>query len=158
MKDVAGNEVEEVRGGGRRGRRWKWWILLFAVLVAAGIAAGVFCSRERGVGEQLRAIAGESGLYKEKVLGPGWYVMLVDKYKLPALRRPVEFRSQKVTDEDMAIVGRAITLREVDLRGSRISDAGMVHLKGLTKMQKLYLDNTRIGDAGLAHLSELSEL
>jgi len=114
MKEAEGNEVEEVRGGRRRGRRGKLWILLFAALVVVGIAA-VFFFRQQGLREQLRALAGESGEYREEVRGPRWYVRLADRYKLPVLKRPVEFRSQKVTDEDMAIVGRAITLREVGL-------------------------------------------
>lgn len=159
MKEAEGNEVADVRGGERRGRRGKWRIVLVAALVVAGIAAGVFFFRRQGgVGEQLRAMAGESGEYREEVRGPGWYVRLADRYKLPVLKRAVRFSSRAATDEDMAVVGRANTLRRVGLARSDISDAGMAHLEGLSKLQTLFLDKTKIGDAGVAHLSELAEL
>jgi hypothetical protein len=135
--------------------------VLVAALVATllvGAIAAVFCFRQQGLGEQLRAMAGASGEYGEEARGPGWYVKLARKYKLPVLRQPLVFCSRTMTDEDMAVLGRANTLGLVGLTGSEISDAGMAHLKGLTKLQILHLDNTRIGDAGLAHLSELSEL
>ncbi|MCK4293675.1 MAG: hypothetical protein KAY65_10795 [Planctomycetes bacterium] len=167
MKDAEGNEVEEVQGGERRGRRGKWRIVLFAALVVAVIAA-VFCFRGQGVGEQLRALAAEDppndgahglgGFYQENPLGPRWYVNLAQKYKLPLLKRPFAFCSRAVTDEDMPVVARANTLRMLGLRDSEISDAGMAHLEGLTKLQGLGLSNTDIGDAGLAHLSELTKL
>jgi len=158
MKDAEGNEVGEVRGGGRRGCRWKWWIVLFAVLLV-GAMPGVFCFRQQRLDEQLRALAGgHGGTYYEGARGPGWYVKLARKYKLPRLRQPLGFYSRTMTDEDMAVLGRANTLRVVGLTGSEISDAGMAHLKGLTKLQSLHLDNTKIGGAGLAHLSELTEL
>src|SRR4030042_452802 len=114
MKEAEVNEVEEVQGAERRGRRGKLWILLFAALVVVGIAA-VFFFRQQGLREQLRALAGESGEYREEVRGPGWYVRLADRYKLPVLKRPVIFSSRTVTDEDMAVVGRANTLLTVDL-------------------------------------------
>ncbi|HLB75219.1 MAG TPA: hypothetical protein VJJ98_14455, partial [Sedimentisphaerales bacterium] len=152
MKEAEGNEAEH------RGRRWKWPIVLFPVLVMAAIAT-VFFFRGQGVGEQLRAMAAEgAAAYQEEVRGPGWYVKLAEKYKLPAMRRPVRFSSRTVTDEDMAVVGRADTLLAVDLYGSKISDAGMAHLAGLTKLQTLLLTNTKIGDAGLAHLAGLTKM
>jgi len=158
MKAAEGNEVEEVRGGEHRGRGGKWRILLFVVLFVAAMA-GVFCFMRQGVGEQLRALAGEeAGAYYEGARGPGWYVKLARKYKLPVLSQPLGFYSRTMTDEDMAVVGRATTLRVVGLTGSEISDAGMAYLRGLTKLQTLHLDSTEIGDAGLAHLSELTEL
>jgi len=164
MKDVAGNEVEEVRGAQRRGCRWKWRIVLFAALVVALLAAllvpptpAVFWQQR--LNKQLRALADKNGgEYREEVRGPGWYLKLAEEYKLPVLRVPVIFGSDTVTDEDMAVVGRAITLREVDLRGSRISDAGMVHLSELTELSGLYLNNTQVTDAGLVHLKKLKNL
>lgn len=158
MNEAEVNEVGQVRGAGRRGCGGKLRILLVMVL-GVGAIAGVFYFRGPGVGEQLRALADEPPvIYREEVRGPGWYVKLANKYNLPALKRPVSFVSWTMNDEDMAVVGRATTLRDVDLGGSEITNAGMAHLEGLTKLQRLTLEDTRIGDAGLAHLSELTEL
>lgn len=175
MKEAERNEVEEVRGGERCGRGGKWRIVLFAALGATllvGAIAAVFFFRQQRLGEQLRALAAEDppnggayngggykgGFYQENALGPGWYVKLADKYKLPVLKRPFALFSRAVTNEDMAVVGRANTLRMVGLRDSEISDAGMAHLQGLTKLQGLGLSSTKIGDPGLAHLSGLTDL
>jgi len=158
MKEAEGNEVEEVRGSERGGRRGKWRILLVVVLVVGAIAA-VFYFRGPGIGEQLRDLADErGGDYYPGARGPGWYVKLAHKYKLPLLRQPLGFYSRTMSDEDMAVLGRAYSLDGVGLTGSEISDVGMAHLKGLTKLQTLDLESTEIGDAGLAHLSELTEL
>lgn len=157
MKEAEGNEVGEVRRGESHGHRGKWRIVLFAALVVAAMA-WVFCFRQQGLREQLRAMAGESGVYHEEVRGPRWYVKLAEKYKLPIVRRPSFFRSATVTDEDMAVIGRANTLREVWLLDSHVSDAGLAHLAGLRKLQYLTLYGDKFGDAGLAHLSELTEL
>ena len=160
MNEADGNEVEAVRGGEGCGRGVKWGIVLFAGLAAilvVGAVAAVFCLWHNALGERLRGMAGESGFYGEEILGPRLYEKVVDRYRLPALRRPVMFYSQTATDEDLAIVGRAATLLDVQL-GAEISDAGLAHLKGLPKLQSLLLNDTGIGDAGLAHLSELTEL
>jgi hypothetical protein len=158
MKEVEGNEVEETQGAEHRGRRGKWWILLVVVLALAAIA-GVFCFRDQGLREQLRALASEGQRgYLEEAWGPGWYVRLADKYELPVLKRPVVFHLDKATDEDMAVLGRAHTLRDVVLTDPEISDAGLAHLAGLRKLQALVLHGDKIGDAGLSHLSELTEL
>ena len=126
MKEAKSSEVEKPQGPKHRGRRRWWRILLVAVLVMAGIAA-VFCFRGPGLSEQLRALAGESGQYQEEVRGPRWYVKLAYKYKLPTLKRPVTFCSSlPLTDEDMAVVGRAITLRQVDLYGPEVIDGQLI--------------------------------
>jgi len=132
---------------------------LLVVVLVVGVMAWVFFFRQQGLREQLRALAskGQRG-YLEEAWGPGWYVKLAEKYKLPLLKRPVVFCGDKATDEDMAVVGRAHTLREVTLTDPQISDAGLAHLAGLTKLQELVLHGEKIGDADVAHLSELTEL
>ena len=155
MNEADGNDVGEVRGRGG-----KLWILLVVALVVGAIV-GVFCFRGQGQGlrEQLRALANKGARgYREEVLGPEWYVRLTEKYKLPAVRRPVTFSSHTVADEDMAVVGKAHTLRDVTLTGPEMSDAGLAHLADLRKLQELVLYGDKIGDAGLSHLSELTEL
>jgi len=156
MKEAEGNEVGEVRVGEGRGRWGKLWIFLVLVL---GAIAAVFFFRQQGLREQLMALADEGARgYREEAWGPGWYVRLADKYNLPVVRRPVTFSSHTVTDADMAVVGRAHTLRDVTLAGPEMSDAGLAHLAGLRKLQELVLYGDKIGDAGLSHLSELTEL
>jgi len=150
------DEAEQMQAAKRHGGKWR--VLLIAVLVAAAIAA-VFYFKQPGLDKQLRVLAsGRGGLYKEEVRGPGWYVKLAEKYKLPVLKRPDMFQSQMVTDEDMAVVGKANSLRVVVLHNSEISDAGLAYLEGLTKLKHLDLCNTKIGNAGLVHLKKLKNL
>lgn len=189
MKEAEGQNVEQAQDLDRRKRHRKWWILVFVVLVVGVVAMGVLWFRQQRVAEQLKAMADtDRWAYREEVRGPGWYVKLVDEYHLPALRRPVKFRSQAVSYEDLLVVGRANTLRDVALRGPGINDAGLVHLEGLaqlcgfrdlyfldvsstgvtdcglvhlkclTKLEQLLLYKTRISDSGLAHLSGLTKL
>jgi len=156
MKEAEGQNVEQTQGPKRPRRRGKLWIVLVVVLVVGAIA-GLFFFRHNALGEELRAMAGESGFYGEEILGPRLYEKVVKRYKLPAPRRPVMFYCETATDADLAIVGRAATLRDVQF-GAEISDGGLRHLKDLTKLQSVLLNDTRIGDAGLAHLSGLTEL
>jgi len=74
-------------------------------------------------------MAGNSGLYKEEVLGPGWYGKLADKYGLPARRQPVRFFSQRVTDEGLAHLKPLRGLRVLDLSGTRVTSEGVAGLQ-----------------------------
>lgn len=133
MKEAEKRNAEQIAAK-RHGRTGlKWLVLPLAVLAVGVVAAGVSRFRQQEVREQLTALAleGKPGWgYKEGVRGPRWYVKLAGKLKLPVPMRPVAFRSQIVTDEDMAIVGRANTLSRVALTDSPISDACMTHFPG----------------------------
>ncbi|MHC4743679.1 MAG: hypothetical protein ACYS8Z_17320, partial [Planctomycetota bacterium] len=125
MRKSEEHKAEDVRGAKHRKRlQWKFWILPVGVLVL-GLIAGERYFRRKGLADRLRVMAEKAGgEYREEIVGSRWYAEVAEENNLPVVKRPVMFGSHQVTDEDLAIVGKAHTLREVDLRGSQISDVG----------------------------------
>ena len=66
--------------------------------------------------------------------------------------------TQRLSDEDWAVIGRLRSLRALFLEGSNISDAGLARLAGLQNLEYLGLGNTAITDAGLLTLATMPRL
>jgi hypothetical protein len=75
----------------------------------------------------------------------------------------LRLRIGPLSDEGLAVIGRAVRLEELDLSGGyfgpqNFSDAGLSSLAGLKRLKTLDLWGVDIGDEGIAHIARLTSL
>ncbi|MCH2123094.1 MAG: hypothetical protein MK136_17860, partial [Pirellulaceae bacterium] len=70
----------------------------------------------------------------------------------------VRLNQTAITDNDIAVLAQAVSLRHLNLDNTQVTDAGLVHLKDLANLQTLNLRNTQVTDAGLVQLKDLAKL
>jgi len=70
----------------------------------------------------------------------------------------INFRSCRVTDDDLKVLPWFPELDHLDLSGSPVTDAGIPYVGRLKCLSLLYLSNTQVTDAGVRGLLRLNRL
>ena len=88
---------------------------------------------------------------------PDLGIQLPDLAAWPTLRQ-LHLVGRRVTDADLAHVGKLATLEELMLQDTSVTDDGYARLQGLTQLRRLLLPWSTITDDAIPHLQRLSAL
>jgi mono/diheme cytochrome c family protein len=73
-------------------------------------------------------------------------------------RADLRSAADKVTPEDLALLGRISTLQELNLAGTPLRDSDLASFAALKNLTVLHVENTPITDAALAEMGKLQNL
>lgn len=89
---------------------------------------------------------------------PMRWLRLVMGEEYTGIVNDVSFANCKLSDADLACVGRLTSLDRLDLDYTVVGDAGIQHLTGLQKLTWLDVEDTQITDRALASIGKLKAL
>jgi serine/threonine protein kinase/Leucine-rich repeat (LRR) protein len=139
--------------------RRQWLLASLTAITATGLAGGVFGRlRQQKLAAQPQPIGPEG---HDEALSA--LLRLGAKVQRDETRpgRPVveiDWRSDTITDADLAHLKPFRQLEKLAIVGNQIGDEGAAHLEGLTEIKHLWFESPRVGDGSLAHFKSLSKL
>jgi hypothetical protein len=137
--------------------RWFFASAVVLIIISVGIWFGLPVYRQQSVVSDLKRLG---GTFQTIPGGPRSLRDWIGNERMMGFDT-IEFvhlTDTRVTDADVAGLGRIMSLRGVFLGNTPVTDAGLAHLKGLTNVEWLWLDGTQVTDAGLFHLNGFTKL